>query len=335
MLIIGAGWAGRMIYRALNEHAPSHYNLIGFIDDDPQLIGKRIDIQCTGRGGRLAKPTSLPVIAGTENLLDVITEQRVTMVVWAVTNNLNGELDQLLTDSLQRGVEVVPMPDLYEQLTGKIPVEFIRDHWSGLLPIKRPDPRVMRDFLKRFFDLFWASVGLVFLVIAFPFIAAAIYLDSSGPILYSQERLGQYGKPFNLYKFRSMIPNAENGKAIWAEENDPRVTRVGRFLRKTHLDEFPQFFNILRGEMSVVGPRPERPEIVEELTQEIPFFCARHAVKPGMAGWGLIHHGYGASVDDALVKLQYDLYYIKHQSLWLDVYILFQTCWKTITFQGR
>ena len=138
-----------------------------------------------------------------------------------------------------------------------------------------------------------------------------------------------------MYKFRSMIPNAEQGQAVWASENDPRITRVGRFLRKTHFDEFPQFINILKGEMSVVGPRPERPEFVENLSEEIPFYKVRLAVKPGMAGWGLIHQGYGSSKEDALEKLQYDLYYIKHQSLWLDIYILAQTFWDTLTLGGR
>ena len=132
-----------------------------------------------------------------------------------------------------------------------------------------------------------------------------------------------------------MIPEAEKGEAVWAELNDPRITRVGRFLRKTHIDEFPQFINILLGEMSVVGPRPERPEFVEKLSQDIPFYRVRLLVKPGMAGWGLIHLGYGASVEDALVKLQYDLYYIKHQSRLLDLHILSRTIIDAIRFMGR
>jgi lipopolysaccharide/colanic/teichoic acid biosynthesis glycosyltransferase len=131
------------------------------------------------------------------------------------------------------------------------------------------------------------------------------------------------------------VPDAEKGEAVWAAETDERVTRVGRILRKTHVDEFPQFFNILRGEMSAVGPRPERPEFVEELAAEIPLYRVRHAVKPGMAGWGLVKQGYGSSKEDAVVKLQYDLYYIKHQSLWLDAAILLKTILDTVTFGGR
>jgi len=171
--------------------------------------------------------------------------------------------------------------------------------------------------------------------LATPFIALAIYLDSSGPIFYTQERIGRGGKMFRVYKFRSMIIEAEKKGAVWATEGDSRITRVGKFLRKTHVDEFPQFLNILKGEMSAVGPRPERPEFVKELAQEIPFYRVRHAVKPGMAGWGLVNQGYGSSKEDALIKLQYDLYYIKHQSLWLDVVILLKTILDTLSFGGR
>ncbi|MEA3349400.1 MAG: sugar transferase, partial [Chloroflexota bacterium] len=246
-----------------------------------------------------------------------------------------GNLLQVLTDSLQQGIEILPMPVLYEQLTGKVPVEHIGDHWSVSMPIEHPGTRAFSHFSKRIFDIIWASLGLIFLAATFPILAAAIYLDSPGPIFYTQERVGRHGRIYQVYKFRSMIPDAERGKAIWAKFGDERVTRVGRILRKMHLDEFPQFINILKGEMSVVGPRPERPEFVEELTQEIPFYKVRLAVKPGMAGWGLVNQGYGASIEDALVKLQYDLYYIKHQSLWLDLVILGRTFLDAFSFGGR
>jgi len=189
--------------------------------------------------------------------------------------------------------------------------------------------------VKRAMDVVLAGLGLILLGLATPFIALAVYLDSPGPIFYTQARVGKGGRIFRAYKFRSMVPNAELGQAVWAERADSRVTRVGRILRKTHVDEFPQFVNILRGEMSAVGPRPERPEFVEELTREIPFYRVRHAVKPGMAGWGLVKQGYGASREDALLKLQYDLYYIKHQSLWLDIIILLKTIADTLTLGGR
>ena len=258
-----------------------------------------------------------------------------TTIVLAVTQDVSGELYQYLSDSMQYGIEILPMPVLYEQLTGKVPVEHIGDHWSVSMPLEHPGTSVIWHATKRIFDIIWSLIGLVFLGLMFPFITIAILLDSPGPILYKQVRLGRNGKLYNLYKFRSMVADAEKGQAVWAKKDDPRTTRVGRFLRRTHIDEFPQFINILKGEMSVVGPRPERPEFVEKLNQRIPFYRVRLAVKPGMAGWGLIHQGYGSSEDAALEKLQYDLYYIKHQSLWLDLYVLGRTIIDAITLGGR
>jgi len=216
-----------------------------------------------------------------------------------------------------------------------VPVEHIGDNWYVAMPIRHPSAGTLWPLVKRLMDIVLASVGLLLLAAFLPFIAAAIYLDSPGPIFYTQERVGKGGRIFKVYKFRSMVPDAEKGEAVWARENDPRVTRVGRILRKTHVDEFPQFLNILKGEMSAVGPRPERPEFVEDLAAEIPFYRVRHAVRPGMAGWGLIVQGYSSSKEDALLKLQYDLYYIKHQSFWLDVVILLRTIMHTLAFQGR
>jgi lipopolysaccharide/colanic/teichoic acid biosynthesis glycosyltransferase len=163
----------------------------------------------------------------------------------------------------------------------------------------------------------------------------AIVLDSWGPVFYLQERVGKGGRIFRTYKFRSMAPDAEQEGAVWAQERDPRATRVGRILRATHLDEWPQFLNVLRGDMSVVGPRPERPEFVERFVEEIPIYRLRHTLKPGMAGWGLIRQGYAGTKEDVLVRLQYDLYYIKHQSLWLDLFIIVKTIVHALTLKGR
>lgn len=202
--------------------------------------------------------------------------------------------------------------------------------------LQSPSHGSLWPIAKRIFDLVSAGLGALCLAVALPFIALAIYLDSPGPIFYTQERVGRGGKPFRLYKFRSMVLDAEpDGEAVWTAEDDPRITRVGCLLRRTHVDEFPQFLNILKGEMSAVGPRPERPEFVDLLAQEIPFYRLRHAVKPGMAGWGLVEQGYGASNEDARVKLQYDLYYINHQCLWLDTLVLIRTLLQSVTFGGR
>jgi exopolysaccharide biosynthesis polyprenyl glycosylphosphotransferase len=260
----------------------------------------------------------------------------VNTLVLAITDGVDGELLGVLTDCMAQGVDVVPMPMLYEDLTGRVPVEHLGENWYVAMPLRPPSCSALWPAVKRTFDVLSAGFGAICLGLALPFIALAIYIDSPGPIFYTQERVGKGGKRFKVYKFRSMVPDAEKmGEPVWAEEEDPRVTRVGRLLRKMHADEFPQFLNILKGEMSAVGPRPERPAFVEELAEEIPFYRVRHAVKPGMAGWGLVKQGYGSSKEDAMVKLQYDLYYIKHQSLWLDIVILLKTILDTVTFGGR
>lgn len=335
LLILGAGWAGRTVYQALLEHAQTYYEVVGFVDDDPQKQGSSVSISYLAPESQLEGQASAPVLGGSEQVIDLAVQHQVSTVVIAISSLVEGRLYQVLTDCLQLEIEIVPMPLLYEQLTGKVPVEHIGDHWSIAMPIEQPGTRLAWHAVKRLFDLFWSTIGLAFLAVLFPFLALAIKLDSQGPIFYTQKRMGRNGKVFKVYKFRSMVENAETDQAVWAQKDDPRVTKVGRILRKTHIDEFPQFWNILKGEMSVVGPRPERPEFIQELAEEIPFYRVRLAVKPGMAGWGLIHQGYGASKKDALEKLQYDLFYIKHQSFWLDLQILFRTLISSLSFRGR
>ena len=335
VLIVGAGGAGRTICQAFLEHAQAIYEVVGFIDDDPEKFGNWITFDHQGRGELQDQKSSFPVLGSSSQLLEIVAAKGVTMIVLSITHEVSGELYQVLTDSLQLGVEVVPMPLLHEQITGRVPVEHIGNHWSVAMPLEQLGTRLIWHAGKRIFDIFWSTIGLLLLGLLFPFIALAIKLDSAGPILYTQKRMGRHGKQFRVFKFRSMVEDAEKNQAVWATVNDPRTTRVGRALRRTHIDEFPQFWNIFKGEMSVVGPRPERPEFINDLAEEIPFYRVRLAVKPGMAGWALIHQGYGASKDDALIKLQYDLYYIKHQSFWLDVYILWRTFIDAVTFRGR
>ena len=337
-LIIGAGWAGHTITQALTEHSDGTYQIVGFVDDDPAKLGKGVRMQGSkGTRASLRAGTSAPlrVLGDRRALSDLIAHHHITSLILAITHEVNGELLQILMDCLELGVEIIPMPVLYEQLTGRVPLEHVGGNWYVAMPIHHPNTSALNRLIKRVADIVLASLGILCLAPVFPFLVLAIYLDSPGPIFYTQERVGKVGRGFRVYKFRSMVPDAEKDKAVWAQENDRRVTRVGRLLRRTHVDEFPQFVNILKGEMSAVGPRPERPDFVEELAREIPFYRVRHAVKPGMAGWGLVKQGYGASKEDALLKLQYDLYYIKHQSLWLDIVILLKTIVDTLTFRGR
>jgi lipopolysaccharide/colanic/teichoic acid biosynthesis glycosyltransferase len=185
-------------------------------------------------------------------------------------------------------------------------------------------------------DLALGAALLVLLLVLLPVIALAIRLDSPGPVFYRQERVGRHGRRFFVYKLRSMQQDAErDGEAQWAAPGDPRVTRVGRWLRRARLDELPQVLNVVRGEMSLVGPRPERPQFVEQLQRDIPFYRTRFAARPGLTGWAQINYGYGSTVEDALIKLQYDLYYLKHQSPWFDLVILLRTVAVVLRLKGQ
>jgi len=330
-LIVGVGWAAKAIYEAINQEGAGSYEVAGFVVKNPLDKADEAFVKTASE----SKGKEIFLIKDLSQLPAFIQENRIDTIILASSEEVNGETLQTMVDCLELGVEVIPMPVLYEHLTGRVPVEYIGNSWYVALPINHPGTKYSWNLAKRLVDVCLSFAGLIFLALAIPFIAAAIYIDSPGPILYRQARVGKGGRIFYVYKFRSMVPDAEKGQAVWAKKNDERVTRVGKILRKTHIDEFPQLINILKGEMSAVGPRPERPEFVEKLAKEIPFYRVRHAVKPGMAGWGLVRQGYGASKEDALVKLQYDLYYIKHQSAWLDTIILVKTIFDTLTFRGR
>lgn len=229
------------------------------------------------------------------------------------------------------GVEVLDAPSFYERVTGKLLIESINPSW--LIFSSGFRVTAINRIIKRLMDISCAILG-GFLTLPFlPFVALAIRLDSPGPILFRQERVGEREKSFNLYKFRTMRVDAEKGTgAVWAQKDDPRVTRLGRFLRKSRIDEIPQLFNVLMGDMSLVGPRPERPEFVEQLKTVIPYYSERHFVKPGVTGWAQVRYPYGASVDDAVEKLRYDLYYIKNLTVAFDLLIILDTV-KVVLFQ--
>lgn len=322
VLIVGAGWAGRTIACAIRENAGAHFHVVGFVDDD---------------GAKQKSPVEgLPVLGARDNLLDIIHERNVAEVILAVTHDLPGEMFRILLDAQEQGVQITPMSVLYEQLTARVPVEHIGDSWYVALPLGHAGTGGVYPVVKRVFDVLLATAGLFIFALMLPFIALAIRLDSPGPIFYSQERVGRGGRVFRVRKLRTMVQDAErDGRAIWASSRDPRVTRVGRLLRKARVDEFPQLVNILRGEMSAVGPRPERPEFVDQLEKSVPFYRLRHAVKPGMAGWAVVNYDYVDSIESARVRVEYDLYYIKHQSLWLDILILVRMVALVFALRGR
>ena len=226
-----------------------------------------------------------------------------------------------------RGVTIEEVGSVLERLTGKLQLDGLRP--SDLLFCEGFRMKPSQQFLLRIASTLVAAIGLILFLPLFPFVVLLVRLSSPGPVFFRQERVGLNGKIFNVYKFRTMVLNAEAEGAQWAQKNDPRVTRVGQFMRKTRLDEVPQLWNVLRGDMSFVGPRPERPEFVSWLAQELPFYDVRNMIRPGLTGWAQIRYGYGATLEQSREKLAYDLYYVKHQTLGLDLLIMFETI-KTI-----
>lgn len=322
VVVVGAGWAGQTIARAIRENLSGEYELAGFVDDDPDKQGTEID--------------GVPVLCACSELGTLAADLNVSEVVVAITHDIKGRLFHNILLCHERGVQVTPMSVLYEEMLGRVPVEHVGDNWFLVLPMNNNDSLSLTAVVKRTIDIAVSLVGVIVFALMLPFVALTIRLDSTGPLFYRQTRVGKAGRNFELLKLRSMVPDAEcDGKARWSCEGDSRITRVGTFLRKTRLDEMPQFFNILVGDMSLIGPRPERPEFVADLAETIPFYRARLAVRPGLTGWAQTRFSYSSSIEDAIVKLQYDLYYIKHQSLYLDLLIFLRTFGVVIALKGR
>ena len=263
---------------------------------------------------------------GDRSITELAIERDADEIVVAMDDRRGNLPVRDLLDAKLRGIGVIDLLEFLERETGKIRIDLVSPGWlifSSGFRLHR-----MRMAVKRVHDLIGSITVLLFAWPVMLLVALAIKLEDGlrAPVLYKQIRVGQGGKPFEVLKFRSMKENAEaDGKAVWATENDSRVTKVGNFLRNSRLDELPQAINVLRGQMSIVGPRPERPEFVKDLQEEIPYYAERHAVKPGVTGWAQLRYSYGASHEDAIEKLQYDLYYIKNQSLVLDIMIILQT----------
>lgn len=319
-LVVGTDWAAETIIGAIGRYAYKEYEIIGIIGE-PDELGLRVcEVPVIGKGG---------------DMLHIIARDRISDLIVTSTRELDGQTFQGVMDAYVHGINIVPMPLLYERITGRVPVEHVNKNWAVVLPID--DETLIKTYpvFKRLLDVTLASVGMVFFVLLLPLIALIIKLDSPGSIFYTQERVGLNGQIFSIIKFRTMVQNAEAvSGAVFSRKGDPRVTRAGRFMRKTRLDELPQFINILRGDMSFVGPRPERPEHVERLMTKIPFYRTRLVIRPGLTGWAQVRYGYGADDEDALMKLQYDLYYIRHRSLLLDLNILIRTAGKVLRMSG-
>ena len=331
-LVVGAGESGQALAQALqsgfaqqdaNPFRGTGYELLGFIDDNATLT----DAQVAG----------LPVWGPSNQLVRLARALRVDEVIVAITqpNHIRPALLEALLDCRELNIPVRSVASAYERLTQRVPVAYASQDVEAASGFRDAPLARFHCAFKRGADIFMALNTLLMLGLIAPLILLANRLTSPGPLFYRQQRVGQGGKPFMVIKFRSMRPDAEQGGAAWARRNDDRVTPVGRILRATHLDELPQVINVLRGEMSMVGPRPERPEFVGQLARTIPFYRARHAVKPGISGWAQVHQDYGDSFEAAQEKLEYDLYYIKHASPLLDLLILLRTVTKVIGLKGR
>jgi len=313
VVLLGAGkTAQHIINRIEPVNSELGFNLFGCI-------------QCGGDGVEVDESL---LINAPDDWVSFVKENNISEIVVAPDERRRSEGGQIPIDALLdcklRGIRVTEPVAFVERELLRIEITMLRPGWAlfsdGFVYSQ------FRDVLKRVFDLFVAS--LIFLL-AWPFMlitAIAVKMESDGPMLYKQVRIGLNGKEFSINKFRSMAQDAEkDGKAVWAQKNDARVTRVGAFIRNTRLDELPQLYNVFKGDMSFVGPRPERPQFVDELNQSIPFYDARHRVKPGLMGWAQLKYPYGASVEDARNKLKYDLYYVKNHSFFMDVLIVIQT----------
>jgi len=321
-LVVGAGKAGHTLAEVYLEQNPPPFKLVGFVDDDPQKLGSAV--------------FGFPIISQSFDLLDIIEKYKISDIVVAINGMIQGTTFQTILDAQEQGVEVTRMPTLYEEMTGRVPIHHLESDWIIRSFTDQARASGMYLLVKRLLDILGGLVGLLIFFVLFPFVALAIIIDSGFPVFYSQPRSGQGGRVFKIYKYRTMHKDAEaDGEVRPTEENDPRVTRVGNFLRKVRLDELPQFWNILLGEMSLVGPRAERPELVESFQKKVPFYRARLLAKPGLTGWAQINYGYVATVRDTEVKIEYDLYYIKHRSLIMDFNIILRTISTVLSRSGR
>jgi len=310
LLIIGLPPSEGELYETLKK--ANDYRLIGFVGDEPEK--------------REVKEASPQVLGDGSQLQDLIETYGVeALVLDVIDNDKNPELLRNILECKMKGVLVYDMPTFYEELTGKVPAQHVSDAWLVYNPIAG---FTRSNYLraKRMFDIFLSFFGLLVSLPILLLTALAIKFDSEGPILYKQDRVGLNERDFTLIKFRSMKADAEKGVGpVWAEKQDPRVTRVGKIIRLFRIDEIPQLWNVLKGEMSLIGPRPERPEFVKKLKEQIPYYSLRHAVKPGATGWAQVNYQYGDSDDDAVEKLQYDLFYIRHLSPLLELRIILKT----------
>lgn len=251
------------------------------------------------------------------------------------TEGITTQLYQQLLHLLESGTIIREYTQVYESKTQRIPVDYMSRDFYRFFPFSRSNHNKLYLVGARIFEISAAVLGLCIGLVLFPLIVIGNAIGNRGKLFYTQERVGKDGEVFEILKFRTMVSNAESNGAVFATANDSRVTAFGKFLRKTRIDEFPQFINVLKGDMAVIGPRPERPFFVKEIAEVMPFYETRHIIKPGLTGWAQVNYAYGATINDSLIKLQYDLYYIKHRSIFLDLNIAFKTITTVLFYRGQ
>ena len=322
VLLVGGGRAGSTLLRVANDLWPPPFFVVGIVDDDSDKQDQQIE--------------GYSVLGTSSDIARLIGVHSVSDIMVAISGEMHGRMFQALLDAQECGVEIIRMPKAYEELVGRVPIQLLEADWILRSFVDEARVGGFYELVKRLLDIAGGALGTLIFLLLFPFLAIAITLDDRGPVFYSQIRSGRGGQPYKIIKLRTMRVDAEaDGTPRWAKEDDERATRVGRLFRKTHLDELPQFINVLRGEMSLVGPRAERPELVEMFQKHVPFYRARLLVKPGITGWAQINMGYAASIDDTVIKLEYDLFYIKHRNLVMDLLILLRTPATMFGFRGR
>ncbi len=319
VLVIGTGDLAKKIGKDIYTSRDSGLNLVGFIDDDPSMLG--VSIVNPGVVGGYGDIGSISETKGIDLIIVALADRRAKLPMYA------------LLDCKLKGIQVEEGETFNERTHGNIPLNQLKPSWmvfsDGFKSLRS------RKLIKRGLDLFFAAVLFALSLPVMLLAAIVIKLDSRGPVIFKQVRVGENGREFNIYKFRSMRQDAEaKSGPVWAGAQDNRVTKVGKFMRKTRIDELPQLVNVLKGDMSFVGPRPERPFFVAKLKEEIPYYSIRTVVKPGLTGWAQVRYPYGATVEDAVEKLQYDIYYIKNMSPLLDMMIFFSTIKVVLTGQG-
>ena len=305
------------------ESADPHYRVLGFVNSDSGNTNTPENI----------KITNIDI----DNLSQFVKKNSISEVVVASqkTDGITVNLYNQLINLLENGYIIREYTQVYENLAQRIPVQYVSRDFYRYVPYSLRNQNHSYLIMVRLFEIVFSVVGLFIGTILLPLIVIGNLLGNKGKLFYTQKRVGKNGEVFNIIKFRTMVKNAEKEGAVFATTNDARVTKFGKILRKSRMDEFPQFINILKGDMAVIGPRPERPVFVKEIAEVMPFYKTRHVIKPGLTGWAQVNYSYGETIDDSLIKLQYDLYYIKHRSLFLDVNIIFKTLSTVLLYRGQ